>query len=170
MEKNYTGRQSWAGLSGDGCYHRVTCERVIDGLWFSCTLEQDQFAGGEKVLTWKSHWVGGCDVAAQEYRAASFDSNDVAAVFLGEIEGDQLIGIGWPRTHETALCLGCERPGENYLAERGFSGRRDLEPHRGVRLHPGGVRGDRLSGATPVRACGGTPGSPSTPPSPCRAA
>ncbi|MFY1642200.1 hypothetical protein ACK11Z_00500 [Methanoculleus bourgensis] len=81
MEKNYTGRQSGAGLSGDGCCHRVTCERVIDGLWFSCTLEQDLFAGGEKVLTWKSHRVAGWDVAAQEYRAAGFDSNSVAAVF-----------------------------------------------------------------------------------------
>ena len=60
---------------------RVTCERVIDGLWFSCTLEQDLFAGGEKLLTWKSHRVAGWDVAAQEYRAAGFDSNSVAAVF-----------------------------------------------------------------------------------------
>ncbi|MCK8519648.1 hypothetical protein [Methanoculleus sp. 7T] len=70
---------------------RVTCERVIGGLWFSCTLEQDQFAGGEKVLTWKSHWVAGWDFAAQEYRAAGFDSNGVSAVFLGEIEGDRLV-------------------------------------------------------------------------------
>ncbi|CCJ37179.1 hypothetical protein BN140_2256 [Methanoculleus bourgensis MS2] len=75
-----------AGRAGPGSPEmdvvgRVTCERVIDGLWFSCTLEQDLFAGGEKLLTWKSRWVAGWDVAAQEYRAAGFDSNSVAAVF-----------------------------------------------------------------------------------------
>lgn len=70
---------------------RATCEWIINGFWLSCMFEQDQFIKGEKVVTWKAHWVTGWDMVAQEYRAVGVDSNGVAFIFRGELKGDALV-------------------------------------------------------------------------------
>ncbi len=68
LEGNYAGRGAGSGSPEMDVTGRVTCERVVEG---------------EKVLAWKSHWVMGWDVAAQEYGGAGFDSTGVAAIFRG---------------------------------------------------------------------------------------
>ena len=70
---------------------RATCEWVLDGLWLSCDFEQDQFAEGRKVLTWKAKWIIGWDRIANEYRAVGADTNGLAFIFHGKIEGDRLV-------------------------------------------------------------------------------
>lgn len=70
---------------------KATCERIIDGLWISCSFTQDQYTMGKKVLTWKARFIVGWDVRAQEYRAVGVDSNGSAFIFHGVIQGDQLI-------------------------------------------------------------------------------
>jgi len=67
------------------------CDWIIDGLWLSCHLEQDQFVGEEKILTWKARWIAGYDASAGEYRAVGVDSNGVSFIFHGSIVGDSLI-------------------------------------------------------------------------------
>ncbi len=70
---------------------RATCEWIQDGLWLSCDFEQDQFAQGDKVLTWKAKWIVGWDSRVQEYRAVGVDTNGNSFIFGGKIEGDSLV-------------------------------------------------------------------------------
>lgn len=70
---------------------RATCTGIMNGLWMACNFEQDQFVAGKKVLTWKAHWIIGWDRASREYRAVGVDSNGVAFIFNGRIEGNLLI-------------------------------------------------------------------------------
>ncbi len=70
---------------------RATCEWIQDGLWLSCDFEQDQFAQGEKILTWNAKWIIGWDSRSQEYRAVGVDTNGNSFIFGGRIEGDRLI-------------------------------------------------------------------------------
>lgn len=69
----------------------MTCRPIMDGLWLECDGYQDQFANGEKLVTWKLHLVIGWDVTAREYRAVLVDSNGTAALLRGEIEGSRLV-------------------------------------------------------------------------------
>jgi hypothetical protein len=64
---------------------------VMGGLWVIGDFMQDQFAGSEKVVTWKAHYVAGWDLGAQEYRALVVDSNGFSSVFRGEIDGDRFV-------------------------------------------------------------------------------
>ena len=69
----------------------MTCRPIMEGLWLACDGYQDQFADGEKLLTWKLHLVIGWDVTACEYRAVLVDSNGTAALLRGAIEGSRLV-------------------------------------------------------------------------------
>ncbi|WP_250988150.1 DUF1579 family protein [Methanoculleus oceani] len=70
---------------------RADCEWIINGLWRSCRFEQDQFVAGEKVVTWKAHWIAGWDARTKEYRGMAVDSNGISMMFRGRLEGDRLI-------------------------------------------------------------------------------
>lgn len=61
---------------------------VVDGLWLGVDMEQDQFVGDEWMLTWKAHLAVGLSKPAGEYRATVVDSNGVATVWRGQLEGD----------------------------------------------------------------------------------
>jgi hypothetical protein len=63
--------------------------RIVDGLWLAVDMAQDQFAAGERVLTWKAHMAIGWSAPAGEYRATVVDSNGNAALCRGRIEGDR---------------------------------------------------------------------------------
>lgn len=70
---------------------RATCRWIINGLWLSCTFEQDQFINDKKILTWEAKWIIGWNPLAHEYRAVAVDSNGVSFIFRGQIIGDRLI-------------------------------------------------------------------------------
>ena len=70
---------------------RAVCKWIINGLWLSCTFEQDQFIDDRKILTWEAKWIIGWDASAREYRAVGVDSNGVSFIFRGQIVGDRLI-------------------------------------------------------------------------------
>lgn len=70
-----------------------TVKWIMDGLWAVLDCEQDQFVAGNKVLTWKAHFVVGWDFWAKAYRAVVADSNGSTARFNCEIDGDKLIMI-----------------------------------------------------------------------------
>ncbi len=76
------------GMETEG---RLTGAWILDGLWLSCEVEQDQYVQGQKMLTWKARLLIGWDMVAQEYRAVGVDSNGVSFLFGGEIEGDRLV-------------------------------------------------------------------------------
>lgn len=67
-----------------------TCRWIMDGLWLACDFHQDQYAGGEYVLTWRLHLVVGWDRMAGEYRAVLAESNGALALLRGDLEGDTL--------------------------------------------------------------------------------
>ena len=55
------------------------------------TVEQDQFLDGQKVITWKAHFVIGWDPRAQAYRLAYADNSGSASLMQGHIEGDRFV-------------------------------------------------------------------------------
>jgi uncharacterized protein DUF1579 len=63
------------------------CTPLMDGLWLATDNYQDQFVGDTKILTWKLFMLVGWDVVAQEYRAVLVDSNGVATMMRGELNG-----------------------------------------------------------------------------------
>lgn len=91
----WTGRVKAGGM-GPGSPEmeargRADCEWIINGLWRSCRFEQDQFVAGERVVTWKAHWIAGWDARAEEYRGMAVDSNGISMMFRGRVEDDRLI-------------------------------------------------------------------------------
>ena len=46
---------------------------------------------GKKLLTWKARWIIGWDMMAAGYRAVGVDTNGIAFIFRGEINGDRLV-------------------------------------------------------------------------------
>jgi hypothetical protein len=71
----------------------ATCRLIQDGLWYSCTFQQEQrLLDGRFVLSWKLHWITGWDARAGEYRACSADNNGpTLEIFRGRIEVDRLV-------------------------------------------------------------------------------
>ncbi len=70
---------------------KAKCEWILDGLWLSCHFEQEQYVDGKRILTWKAEWIIGWDMMAGGYRAVGADTNGVAFIFRGEIQGDRLV-------------------------------------------------------------------------------
>lgn len=63
---------------------------ISDGMWAVSDMEQQQFIGGQEVLTWKAHLIAGWDFSANEYRAAVADSNGNLGLYSGQIDGNRL--------------------------------------------------------------------------------
>jgi hypothetical protein len=81
-----------ANLMGPGAPEMQAVARwsggpIVDGLWFVGDYQQDQFKDDEFVLTWKAHMVPGWDGATRAYQGYFLDSNRVAAVCTGRIDG-----------------------------------------------------------------------------------
>ncbi|HET7038151.1 MAG TPA: DUF1579 family protein [Thermomicrobiaceae bacterium] len=70
---------------------KAVFQPLIDGAWLAGDFEQDQFVAGEKLITWKAHYVVGWDARAGEYRVTYVDSNGSASLLRGYIEGDRFI-------------------------------------------------------------------------------
>lgn len=70
---------------------KATFVPMLDGLWFACDCEQDQFIEGRKVITWKAHFVIGWDPRAQTYKMTYVDSNGSASLMQGHIADDAFI-------------------------------------------------------------------------------
>jgi hypothetical protein len=64
---------------------------IMGGLWRVYDCFQDQFAQGEKLLTWELHLVVGWDLLAQEYRAVLVDNNGISTLMRGVIEGTRFV-------------------------------------------------------------------------------
>jgi hypothetical protein len=79
------------GVPGMEPMGKGTCEWVMDGLWLSCVLEMDEFAVKEKVIAWQTRLMIGWDSLAKEYRAVSVDSEGIAALFRGQVQGNTLV-------------------------------------------------------------------------------
>jgi Protein of unknown function (DUF1579) len=70
---------------------KATFRPAMDGGWLFGDLEQDQFVDGQRVITWKAHFVIGWDPRVGEYRATYVDNNASSAVLRGRIEGSRFI-------------------------------------------------------------------------------
>jgi hypothetical protein len=91
----WTGRVHAGGM-GSGSPEmeatgRASYRPIMDGGWLVAEFEQDQFADGARVLTWKAHFVIGWDPRVHEYRATYVDNNGSAAVLRGRIDGARFI-------------------------------------------------------------------------------
>ena len=64
---------------------------ILDGAWLAGDFEQDQFVAGERLLTWKAHYVVGWDPRVGEYHVTYVDNAGNASVLRGRIEGARFI-------------------------------------------------------------------------------
>lgn len=64
---------------------------VVDGLVVMGIFEQDQFADGEHILTWKAHYLAGWDPQAQAYRAFLADNCGHLGFMQGQIADERLV-------------------------------------------------------------------------------
>ena len=108
----WTGTVEAGGMGPDSpvmeANGRGTFTPILDGVWLAGDFEQDQFLHGEKVITWKAHYVVGWDPRAQVYKITYVDSNGSASLMQGRIEGNRFI-VQTPDSDPVQLRLTWER-------------------------------------------------------------
>ncbi|MEO8285216.1 MAG: DUF1579 family protein [Chloroflexota bacterium] len=70
---------------------RATFRPIMDGDWLVGDFEQEQFADGALLITWKAHYVVGWNPHEHEYKITYVDNNGAATLMSGWMEGNRFI-------------------------------------------------------------------------------
>jgi hypothetical protein len=70
---------------------RASFTPIMDGTWLVGEFAQDQFVGGQRVITWQAHYVVGWDPRAGTYHVTYVDNNGNASLLHGRIDEARFI-------------------------------------------------------------------------------